>query len=135
MTNKLTQKELEERFSVCTFEVETLGCRIVSAEPGHAIVRLAIDERHSNGLGEVMGGVIYTLADFAFAVAGNYDEAGTVTADSQISFYNRVKGTELIAETFFVKEGGRLRFCETKVTDNEGTYVAHVKATGYRAKK
>lgn len=130
---RLTKQQLEERFSICTFEVDTLGCEVVSAEPGRSVVKLKVDDRHRNGMGEVMGGVIYTLADFAFAVAANYEEFATVTADSQISFYSRVSGSELIAEAVFVRDGGRLRFCETKVTDDEGNYIAHVKATGYRA--
>ena len=131
--SKLTKEQLKERFSVCTFEVDTLGCEIESAEPGRAKVSLKIDDSHRNGHGEVMGGVIYTLADFAFAVAANLEEFGTVTADSSISFYNRVKGSVLYAEAVFVRDGGRLRFCETKVTDDEGTFVARVTATGYRA--
>jgi len=37
-----------------------------------AICSLTLEAKHKNALGAVMGGVYFTLADFAFAVASNW---------------------------------------------------------------
>lgn len=129
--SKLTKEELKERFSVCAFEVDTLGCVVEEAEPGRSVVSLKIDERHMNGRGKVMGGVIYSLADFAFAVCANLEEFATVTTQSSVTFYDPPKGSELIARAECVKEGKKLRFCDIEVTDDAGTKVASVRTMGY----
>ena len=45
------------------------GMRLVELRPGFAKTRLQVEERHLNSIGTVQGGVIFTLADFAFGVA------------------------------------------------------------------
>ena len=44
---------------------------LVSVFPGHATARMAIQPYHWNGLENVQGGAVFTLADFAFAAASN----------------------------------------------------------------
>lgn len=48
-----------------------LGITLVSSSPGTATLQLGITEKHLNSHGTVHGGVIYSLADAAFAVASN----------------------------------------------------------------
>ena len=132
--SKLTKEQLKERFSVCTFEVDTLGCEIESAEPGRAKVSLKIDDSHRNGHGEVMGGVIYTLADFAFAVASNWQGDRTVALNCDISYLSPVKGKRLIAEASLVKDGRTTCVYMISVTDDLGTNIALIKAMGYHIK-
>ena len=83
-----------------------------------------------NAVGHVMGGVIFTLADFVFAVATNYNKPTTVTAVSQISYFDSPKGDILYGESKLLKDGRRNCFYEISITDNLGTNVAMVTTSG-----
>ena len=66
-----TLEELRNRFQRDRFAMEVLGAEIEEAGPGRARCGLALRPCHMNANGTPMGGVIFTLADFAFAVAAN----------------------------------------------------------------
>ena len=63
------------------------------ARPCRAQMELA--DVHRNAMGNVMGGAIFTLADFALAICCNIGEEPTVSVDSDISFFRATKGTKL----------------------------------------
>ncbi len=123
--------EAREFFRGDIFAMETAGIHIDEVEDGRAVCSLEIEKKHMNAAGNVMGGVIFTLADFTFAVAGNSSsDSLTVTASSNISFLNPVKGKRLICEAARRKDGKKNCFYEMKVTDERGTDIAVVMATG-----
>ena len=112
------------------------GMQIELAELRHSVITLALDERHLNAVGGVMGGVYCTLADFACAVASNFG-TGTglyVSADAHIGFLNACRGKELTAEAVCVKSGAKLSFYEVSVTDELGTDVVKASFTMFRVK-
>ena len=96
MENKLAFAN--ERFGNDVFATQTTGIEIVAADIHYAKCRLQVDGRHRNAMGAVMGGVIYTLADFAFAIAANMDELDTVSLTSNVAFLGQPKGDTLFAE-------------------------------------
>ena len=51
--------------------VKHCGIELVSFAPGQAVTRMAVQPWHLNAVGIVQGGAIFTLADYAFAVASN----------------------------------------------------------------
>lgn len=114
------------------FATETTGIELTAASEGYAKCSLSITPAHLNAAGTVMGGAIYTLADFAFAVAANYDRPLTVTLSSHISFLNTPKGKTLFAEAKTVKDGRKAVFIEIDITDELGTPVAKVSGDGFR---
>lgn len=92
---------------------------------------LKLDSRHKNAAGQVMGGVMFTLADFTFAVSANRSsDAVTVTSLASISFLGRVKGDTLYAESKLLKDGKKSCFYEIEITDDTGTLVAKASALG-----
>ena len=92
---------------------------------------LKLDSRHKNAANQVMGGVMFTLADFTFAVAANRGgDSVTVTTSSNISFLGTVKGDTLIAETRLLRDGRRSCFYEVDVKDDKGNLVAVVSTVG-----
>lgn len=105
------------------------GCRVVEASRGHAVCELELTPAHRNGRGGVMGGVIFTLADFAIAVASNVGEEPTVSTNATIEFMSAVRGNRLIATVDTDKNGRTLGFYTCLVTDELGTRVARVVAT------
>ena len=90
---------------------------------------------HRNALGGVMGGVIFTLADFAFAVASNQDHSPTVALDVNIHFLSAARGERLLAQARRVKSGRTTGVYEITVTDDLGRTVALFIGTGYKQEK
>jgi len=97
----------------------------------YAKCSLKIADRHRNAMGGVMGGVPFTLADFAFAVAVNHEEMRTVSLSSNIAFVGMAKGERLIAEAKCVKNGRTTCYYTISITDELGTKVAEVTTTGF----
>ena len=123
-------KQLKQKFIHDAFVADGLGAVIDGASYGFARVSMEIQPRHCNALGIPMGGAIFTLADFAFAVAANQGR-DVVTQASQITFLKAAQGKRRIAEARQVKDGKRVCFYEVKVNDDLGTEVAFVTINGY----
>lgn len=123
-------QETKDYFIKDVFAMVTTGIDIEAVDDGYAQCTLKLGKRHENATGQVMGGAIYTLADFTFAVATNYRDSITVTAVSQISYLGPVKGDTLIAETKLLKNGKRNCFYEIEIKDNLGNAVAVVSTNG-----
>lgn len=108
------------------------GVRIEAVGDRYAKCSLRLTERHLNAAGQTMGGAIFTLADFTFAVAANFRQPHTVTLTSEIRYLTAPKGKTLFAESRLVKDGKRAAFFTVGVTDDLGTAVASVTFTGFR---
>ncbi len=123
-------EEAKEFFIKDTYAMVTTGIDILEVGEKYARCSLKIDERHMNAVKHVMGGAIYTLADFTFAVATNFRQSTTVTTTSQISYLGSPKGDILYSESKLLKDGKRSCFYEITITDNLGTLVAVVSTSG-----
>lgn len=89
-----------------------LGAEVLLAEPGHAKLAMTVRREMTNGFDIVHGGMIFTLADTAFAMACNHPrgDEGTITVASGVDI-NFMKtawlGDELVAEAKPVTQAGR----------------------------
>ena len=124
-----TLEEVRARFEADRFATEN-GAVIEEVRDGYARCSMTLTPSHRNAAGAVMGGAIFTLADFAFAVASNFDQTPTVTAVSQISYLGVPQGDTLTAETHLLKDGRRTCFYEIAIYDDTDTLVAVVSTTG-----
>lgn len=97
----------------------------------YAKCSFAVENRHKNALGAVMGGASFTLADFAFAVASNWQTPGTVSLSSNITYVGTARGERLIAEAHCVKDGRTTCCYHIDVRDDLDNLVAVVTTTGY----
>ena len=125
-------KDVQAFFAHDLFAFEACRCRIVEASRGHAVTELTIEDIHKNALGAPMGGAIFTLADYALAVACNMGENPTVSVSNTIEFFSAAKGERLIATCDADKSGRSLGFYTVDVTDELGTHVARMTATCFR---
>lgn len=125
-----TLQEVRDFFEGDKYATKVTGAVIEEFAKDYAKCSLKLTDDHRNAIGAVMGGVIYTMCDFAFAVAANNDQVGTVTAVSNLSFLTGVKGEYLYAEAKAIKNGRSLCTFEVNVTDELGTNVAHAIMTG-----
>ena len=108
------------------------GAVIEEVDDHYARCALEVKEKHRNAMGAVMGGVYFTLADFAFAVAANWQEIGTVSLTSDIAYLGTAKGDRLTAEAFCVKNGRTTSYYRIEVKDEFGKLAAIVNTTGYK---
>ena len=128
--------ETREFFKADRFAVEAAGAVIEDAREGFSRCSLELKPVHRNAAGAVMGGAIFTLADFAFAVAANCGGGAiTVSLNSQITYLSGVKGVKLIAEANCVRQGKTTCYYRVTVSDELGTQVAEVVTTGYTVRK
>jgi len=125
-----TIEEVRDFFKNDRFATEN-GAVIEAVSDGYARCVMELDDHHRNALGAVMGGAIFTLADFTFAVASNWNKEPHVSLTSQITYLGRAKGNRLIAEAKRIKEGRTTCYYLIEITDELGTQVAHVTASGF----
>ena len=111
------------------------GAVIDEVDDHYAKCSLKIKDRHRNAMGAVMGGVYFTLADFALAVASNWQEMGSVSLNSEITYLTAAKGEVLTAEAVCIKNGRTTWYYKIDVRDEQGNLAAAVTATTYRVSK
>lgn len=107
------------------------GAVIDEVDDNYAKCSLKIEDRHRNAMGAVMGGVYFTLADFALAVASNWEKMGNVSLNSEITYLTAAKGERLIAEAVCVKKGKTTSYYRIDVKDDLGNLTAAVTATTF----
>lgn len=127
-------KSLEEarrEFSRDLYATKQSGIVIDKIGENYALCSMELTGDHRNAYGGVMGGAIYTLADFAFAVASNFDkEMATVSLVGQATFMSATRGNTLYAEARLLKDGRNNCFYEVTVSDNLDKVIAIVSFTG-----
>lgn len=119
-------------FHSTVYATEVTGCVIEDVRPDYVRCTMNIEPKHMNTLGVVMGGAVFTLADFAFGVCANFDKDVYVTASADSHFLAPAKGSTLIAEAREVRAGRRTCLYSVTVTDDLGTQVAYFTFSGVR---
>ena len=126
-----TLEEAREEFSKDLYATELTGVVIDTVGENSARCSMKLTEKHRNAYGGIMGGAIYTLADFAFAVASNFGkEYATVSVVGQASFMAASKGSILYAEARLIKDGRSNCFYEVRITDDLDKIIAVVTFNG-----
>ena len=126
-----TLDQIRACFSGDRFATEAAGIHILEAEPGRALCEMPLRPIHLNAAGKPMGGAIFTLADFAFAIAANgHSPVVTVTQQLSISFLSAARGTVLLAEARCLKAGKNTCLYAVEVRDELGTQVAYLTMAG-----
>jgi acyl-CoA thioesterase len=99
-----------------------LGITVVAAAAGHAVATMTLSSESANGHGIAHGGLVFALADTAFACAANSQASGSVTASADITYVGPAHvGEELTAEAV-VRYAGE-RQCLVDVTVRCGSRV------------
>ena len=128
----MTPDEIREFFAKDRFAAAT-GIEILEVSEGYAKTRLVVEDRHLNANNVVMGGCVYTLADFTFALAANCGELRSMTLSSNIVFNSPANGKILYAETEIIKNGRKVCNFLVRITDEKERTVATVNVIGFRS--
>ncbi len=121
--------EIPGFFESDRFACDLAGCCIEDYRKGYARCSMHLATAHYNGAGAVMGGAVFTLADFAAGIAANADEPPSVSSSATIEFLNSSKGTVLYATATVDKAGRRLSYVTVDVTDDHDVLVARMMTT------
>lgn len=124
--------QIRSFFAKDIYAMETTGIEILEVKDNYAKTHLSVSDKHRNADNVVMGGCIYTLADFTFALAANCGNNLTTTLSSNIVFNSPAPNNELFAETELVKSGRTVCTYLVKVTDEKERLIATVTCVGFR---
>jgi acyl-CoA thioesterase len=110
-----------------------LGIELVESGWRRAVLRMEIRPDMLNGHGSAHGGMVFSLADTAFAMACNSEDEVTVAASASIEFVGSVApGTVLTATAEGRHQGRRAGVYDIEVTDDEGRVVAFFRGRSHR---
>jgi acyl-CoA thioesterase len=113
-----------------------LGIELLELREGYSKTTLVIEDHMLNFHGLPHGGVIFSLADAAFAAACNSYGQVAVALHVDVSFLAAVEvGARLVAEATEEHLGGRTGLYRLAVTKEDGTLVALCHGTAYRKKQ
>ena len=111
---------------------EYLDIKTISAKDGYAKVSLDVRPYFLNGERVVHGGVVFTLADFAFALASNSGNDKALAVNCDIKFIKAGKiDDELFAEAELISRSRRLGTYRIVVTNKKGDILASVQSMSY----
>ena len=126
--------ELAHRVAQTMLAAEGTGpawdLNIEEARAGYARVSMVVRPDMLNGHGFAHGGMIFALADSAFAYVCNGANHASMAAQASIVFLDKVRGGEtLVAEATEIAREGRAGVTRVAVTAGDGRTVAEF--TGY----
>jgi acyl-CoA thioesterase len=124
-------KDMQQVFSNDQF-ARLAGIELLSVTPGHAVCQMEIKPHHLNGLQSVHGGAIFTLADFAFAVAGNSHGIPAVAINVNISYLKAATSGVLRAEAAEISLHAKLSTYTVRITNQAGDLIALFQGMAYR---
>lgn len=129
-----TFKDIDEARAYFTgdrFAIEN-GVTLDAMGDDWARCSMPITPRHMNANGGVMGGAIFTLADFAAAVAANNVHRPTVTQQVSFNLFSNSRGARLFAHARCRRDGRTTCVYNVDVTDDLGRDIAQFVSTGYK---
>ena len=109
-----------------------LGVNLEKLDEDSSECSLELNDGHKNAVGGVMGGVMFTLADFAFAVLSNNLHSPTVAQQVSVNYLSAPKGNKLIARAVCKKNGRSSSIINVDVSDDTGRDIVQFVGTGFK---
>ena len=110
--------------------------KVNSIAEGTSTVSMFVKQEMLNGFGVIHGGVLFSLADSAFAFACNSRDNLTLALDAQINFIKKaVRGDLLTAYVEEVHSGKTTGVYEVKIRNQASDLIAVFRGTAYRTGK
>ncbi len=125
-----TLEEIKAFFKKDRF-VDNLGVEIIEVDAEKAVTKVAVNEAMFNANGTVQGGMLYTLADYTFAVLANYLHPITVTQTGNISYVRPAKTAWLTATARETLREKHTCISEVTVHDADGKIVCVCHFNGF----
>ncbi|MBR7180748.1 MAG: PaaI family thioesterase [Kiritimatiellae bacterium] len=134
MKNFDTIEEAKAFFANDKFATEN-GISVEALDEKCAVAVMTVLPRHKNAVGGVMGGAIFTLADFAFAMLTNDRNRTTVAQQVSINYLAPAKEGRLTATASYIKDGRSSCVVNVDIEDDSGRKIARFTGTGFKLKQ
>jgi len=113
-----------------------LGVEIIAIKEGYSKILLRVRPEMINAIGIAHGGIVFSLADTALALACNGRNKASVTLESTINFIKSVHKNDIItAETTEIHNGQSTGLYQITITNQATEKVAVFKGTCFRTVK
>jgi acyl-CoA thioesterase len=137
MPQEIDAQKLAEACGAAMYErdyaAQALGITLAEIRPGYARMQMTVRKDMVNGHDIGHGGMIFALADTAFAYACNSRNLVTVASGCSIDFVNPARlGDELTAIGVERSLSGRTGVYDITVTNQTGAVIAHFRGRSYR---
>ncbi|MBW1998057.1 MAG: hotdog fold thioesterase [Deltaproteobacteria bacterium] len=110
-----------------------LGMRLLSVEPGRAVVEMEMKEDMTNIFGMIHGGAIFSLVDEAFQASCNSHGQVAVALNVTLTYHRTPQvGCKLVAESRELHCSKRTGTYQIRVTDENENLIASCLALAYR---
>ena len=135
----MNQQLLAEKVAARLLETDEfskwLGIEVVEIKPGYSKVKMKIRSEMLNGFKICHGGVIFSIADSAFAFASNSHGRLAVAIETSIAFPASVKeGDELTAVAEEQSLRNSIAVYNVLVVNQSGEKIGIFRGTVYRTK-
>ncbi|XPP26859.1 MAG: hydroxyphenylacetyl-CoA thioesterase PaaI [Leucobacter sp.] len=111
---------------------EFLGISILELERGRAVLSMQVRPEMANGFGITHGGMVFALADTAFAYACNEGDSPAVAAGADVTFTRASHtGDTLTATAVRRWLSGRNGLYDISVTDQHGQVIAEFRGRSF----
>ncbi len=137
MTDKgqLAKRVVEKMMEDDLFS-QWMKIKVIEIREGYSIIKLELREEMINGLNVIHGGIIFSLADSAFAFACNNRNNLSMALDVSVSFNKAAKpGDLLTAEAKEIHNGRSTGLYLITITNQNNDHVALFKGTCFRTGK
>lgn len=124
-------EKVKEWFSHDLF-VQGIGAQIVELSQEKTVVKTTVLPAHQNANGYAQGGMLYTVADYAFALHANYLHGPAVTQGGRVQYLIPVKvGEELTFTATETAHAGHNTISEVVVKNSAGEIVCVCNFNGF----
>ncbi len=104
------------------YYAEYLGIKVHEAKDGYCKASMQVQKNHTNAYGMTHGGVLFSLADYAFAHACNFGDNVAVALQASINYLKPTAEGDLItAEAMRISEGKTTGLYHVTIRKDEKT--------------
>ena len=113
-----------------------LGIEVLDSEPGSCTIAMTVRDEMLNGFGIAHGGIAFSFADSALAIASNGYNRVSLALETSMSFTTRVEaGDRLTAVATEISRTNKIGVYNIEIANQEGKTVGLFKGTVYRTSK
>lgn len=118
-------KKIIELFKKDNF-AKGCGIEIEEIKSGFARCTMKVTPNHLNGIGLLMGGALFTLADFTFSLAANSHGIVAVTREATIVYLRKCTKGVVTAVATEIDRNEKSGTYAVEITDDEGEIIAKI---------
>lgn len=134
--NQQNKNKLKDFFENNDRFAKNNGMIINEIDTGYAKTSMAVKNEHLNGANVAHGGAIFSLADYAFAIASNSHGTLALGINTSISFLNAAfENDTLTASAIEVDKNHKLASYTITVTNQENKTIAVMQGMVYKKDK